>query len=264
MFLTKLIGGLLMPLSIVILILLLGLLLTMRRRWLAVGRGVLAVGIVLLLLVSTPWLPERLLLPLEVAFEPPTQDAVASAQWVAVLGGGCLQPTSSEAAPVLSRASLARLTAGVEWLQSLPDARLVMSGGSKGCSMAELMARQARQWGVAEERMVILPEPRTTAEEAQALGDLVPQGETVLLVSSAFHLQRAVNLLQSQGIHVLPGPADFLVDARRSESHVGALLPRARYVQMSEHAVWERLGLLWALLRGEARAAVSIATSSAP
>lgn len=251
MFLTKLIGGLLMPLSIIIFILLLGLLLTMRRRWLAVGRGVLAVGIVLLLLTSTPWLPERLLLPLEVAFEPPPQDAVASAKWVAVLGGGCLQPTPSGADPVLSRASLARLAAGVDWLQQLPEARLVMSGGSKSCSMAELMALQARRWGVPQERMMILPQPRTTAEEAQALVELIPQRETVLLVSSAFHLHRAVNLLQSQGIRVLPMPADFLVDAQRSESHVGALLPQSQYVQMSEHAVWERLGLLWARLRGD-------------
>lgn len=250
--LTKLIGGLLMPLSIGLAVVGAGLVLAGAFRPARTGFVITGIGFAWLLLLALPPVSERALESLESTYpiltEPP------EVAWIVVLGGGSRGGADRPPAGRLGESSLYRLAEGVRLAHSLPDARLVTSGGAGGSepSTAALMAEVATQWGIEAERVVSQGEPRTTAEEARAMARRMVPGERVILVTSAVHMRRAVALFEGQGVSVIPAPAGHLVDPDRPERHVGHQLPQAKYLDFAERALWERIGLLWAWLRGEA------------
>lgn len=249
--LTKLAGGLLMPISVVLVLLVLGLAFLLASRFRYLGLGLVALGIVLLLLVSLPPLSERALASLEGQY--PVLSDPPDAEWIVVLGGGSRDIAEWPAANRLTRSSLYRLAEGVRLARQLPDARLVTSGGVSvnGETVAELMAQVARDWGIEPERIVVQAEPWNTATEARAMAERLEPEDRVILVTSAFHMRRAVALFEGQGVDVVPAPTGHYAEPEPSYAHVGELLPSARQVEFAERVFWERLGLAWAALRGD-------------
>ncbi|MEQ1717489.1 MAG: YdcF family protein, partial [Hyphomicrobium sp.] len=108
-----------------------------------------------------------------------------------------------------------RLTEGLRLARQLPEARVVFTGGV-GQLMASADAADAvdtylTQAGIAPTRIVIENKSRTTFENAvltRAFIDPKP-GERWLLVTSAFHMPRAVGAFRSAGFDILPFPVDF-------------------------------------------------------
>lgn len=78
----------------------------------------------------------------------------------------------------------------------------------------------------------------TLLRETLDLGDEAPH---VRMVTSAFHVPRAVPLFERQGLRVTPYPVDLWVDAARIVT-LRALLPSARAPLDSETALREWLG----------------------
>ncbi|WP_027369844.1 ElyC/SanA/YdcF family protein [Desulfovermiculus halophilus] len=248
--LVKFAGGMLMPLPIILICLIAGLLLLANRSRIA-GYGLLLLGTGLLLLVSTPFLPEQVLGDLESRYQP-LRNPPSGAKWIVVLGGGAHGGKKRPAVSRLSESSLYRIAEGVRLAKALPRAKLVTSGGSDapGPGSAELMADVAKSWGIASNRLITLDQTMNTEDEAAAMAERAGDGEPVILVTSAFHLPRAVALFQGQGLEVIPAPAGYLTDPDRSAKHIGHQLPQAGYIQFMERAMWEHLGLAWAKLRG--------------
>lgn len=245
----KLVGGLLMPVPVVLALLVLGLaLLALRRRYL--GGGLLVLGVAVLLAVSTPPLSERALASLEgrypVLVEPP------AAGWIVVLGGGARAEAGWPDATKLSESSLYRLAEGVRLARALPEAMLVTSGdvGGEGEPVAMIMARVARQWGIAPERILAQEGVATTAEEARAIARRLGPDERVILVTSAFHMPRAVALFEGQGVDVVPAPAGHLAEPEQTYRHLGDYLPQAGHIEFMRRVWWEWLGRVWAVVSG--------------
>lgn len=151
----------------------------------------------------------------------------------------------------LSESSLYRLAEGVRLAKLLPRARLVTSGGSfSGCaSSARLMTEVAHAWGINPDRIVVQDKPVNTAGEARAMAGRVQANERVILVTSAFHMHRAMDLFQDLGINVLPAPTNHLVDPSRDQKHIGHQLPQSGYIEYAERTLWEWLGLVWAWMQ---------------
>ncbi|MFW6315365.1 MAG: YdcF family protein, partial [Desulfohalobiaceae bacterium] len=243
--LVKLIGGLLMPVPVILILLWLGLLLMlikMRR----LGLVLLVAGSCLFLLLSTPFLPEKLLQDLEQSspelLDPP------EANWILVLGGGARGRQDLPPASRLGESSLYRLAEGLRLAKSLPEARLVTSGGSyfAGPSSARIMASTAKSWGLDPDRIVIQDSPLNTAGEAKSMARRMQKQERLILVTSAFHMPRAMQLFQTQGLEPVPAPTRHLVDPQRPDKHIGHQLPQSGYLEMARLALWEHLGLIWA------------------
>ena len=114
---------------------------------------------------------------------------------------------------------------------------------------ARVLADAAVSLGVERNRIQMIDNAHDTEEEAarvrQVLGD-VP----FALVTSAWHLPRAMALCNAQGLHALPCPTDYLYCTplrwRRSDFtwDVESLV-------RSTAVTHERLGLWWLRLRGK-------------
>jgi uncharacterized SAM-binding protein YcdF (DUF218 family) len=123
-----------------------------------------------------------------------------------------------------------------------PEARLVFSGES-GAAAARAAILGA---GVDASRLRFEGESQNTCESARATRELVrpAAGERWLLVTSSFHLPRAIACFRAAEWDVVPYPADY----RRGPNafHLG-LLDNLEDLDLAAH---EWLGLVYYRLRG--------------
>ncbi|MCS6758078.1 MAG: YdcF family protein [Candidatus Devosia euplotis] len=99
--------------------------------------------------------------------------------------------------------------------QHYPAAKVVLSGGSGNLEgdvepEAVIVGRLLLAMGIAPERLVLEATSRNTAENADLTKQLLGSIEgSVILVTSAFHMPRSVELFQQAGLTVVPWPIDY-------------------------------------------------------
>ena len=131
---------------------------------------------------------------------------------------------------------------------------VIAAGGPEpGESEADLAADLLGQLGIARARMLLDRSSRNTRENALALRDIVAREQLgrLLLVTSAFHMQRALGCLRAVGLS-----ADALATDHQTPGRLGvfdAVAPRASNLALSELALRELAGRLVYRLRGFAR-----------
>ncbi|MEZ5031472.1 MAG: ElyC/SanA/YdcF family protein [Saprospiraceae bacterium] len=183
---------------------------TPARRWFWAG------GLWILLIGATPlstWLAVDLEYRYPVWYpDLPLVDTTRPVHFV-VLGGGMTSGEDITSADQLSGDALNRLVEGVRLYRAIPSARLVTSGFSirSDRSQAEILASAAVDLGVSPRDTLCLSDPRTTREEAAAYRARLGTGATVILVTSAMHLPRAMGWFRYQGLDPIPAPANHLV-----------------------------------------------------
>jgi uncharacterized SAM-binding protein YcdF (DUF218 family) len=259
--LKKAVGFWLMPLPFALGLIVIGALcwrFTKRRR---LGRGLVVAGVLWVGVFSNEgvgtWLAHGLegrfpAIP-ELTGETPLPDPLARCQFIVVLGGGHNYVPGWAANNELSTSALSRIVEAVRLAHRMPPARLVVSGPADpqgGPSHARVLADTAVALGVARDRIIEISTARDTEEEAAAVRAIV--GDVpVALVTSAWHLPRAMALFHRQGVDALACPADYSARAVKVKLkdfinwNVGGL-------ERSTKAFYERIGLIWARLRGKA------------
>jgi len=237
-----------MPLPLAaFLILLGGLLLLVGRRLL--GRFLVLLALVVVFAASWAPVAERLLGPLEQTYAP-VQDPLAHGDvtTVVVLGAGWSTDLQAPASIRLNDSASERLLEGLRLLAALPEARLVVSGGTRQANRLPMVlgyAEAAQALGVDPARIVALDTPTDTAQEAYAVRNVLAEGERFFLVTSASHMPRSVRHFQRAGLDPIPAPTRFKT-GREPSSALRYWLPSAGELRKTERAVYEYLGL-WAL-----------------
>jgi uncharacterized SAM-binding protein YcdF (DUF218 family) len=257
--LKKLLGFWLMPLPFCLALMLAGLVLTRVQRLARLGRGLLLSGFVLLLVFSNGFVSRWLVRPLETRypampeFAPgqPLPAALAACRYVVVLGGGNGNSARTAANNLLMPGSLSRIVEAVRILRALPEAKLVVCGPENNhITHATVLARTAMALGIAPERIAFIEHARDTENEARAAHQLAGDAP-VALVTSAWHMPRAVALFRSAGLEPLPCPADFTTHDEDAV-HLNDFFWDIAALERSTWAVRERIGYCWIWLRGKA------------
>jgi uncharacterized SAM-binding protein YcdF (DUF218 family) len=186
------------------------------------GRAVTTAGILLLTVACFLPLGAALIRPLEDRF-PVVPETFAAPAGIIVLGGALDELLSETRGQPSLIEGAARLTAAVTLARHYPQARLVFTGGS--ASLTKETPGEARGvhklWldlGVPDSQMSFEDRSRNTWENALFTRDLVAPkpGERWLLVTSAWHMPRAMGIFRHVGFDVTAYPVDFLTfgDAR--------------------------------------------------
>jgi uncharacterized SAM-binding protein YcdF (DUF218 family) len=211
---SKLLALLAQPLHWVIALLVLALAL---RRHPVAARRLTVVSVLLLVLLGWQPLPDLLLRPLESAYPEFAPDADLSGYTGVVVLGGALEPgylAQAHQQPLLGE-SAERMTAAVALVQRHPKLRLVFSGGEgqlfgSGPSEAERAARFFSSMGVEPQRITLEAASRNTYENAvmgAALPGIDPR-QRWLLLTSAWHMPRAMGSFEKAGWNVTAYPVD--------------------------------------------------------
>ena len=72
-----------------------------------------------------------------------------------------------------------------------------------------ILKNKAIELGVVENKILITENVKNTYEESLKVLKLIPKGSSIILVTSAFHMQRSKYLFEKQGFKVNPFPVDF-------------------------------------------------------
>jgi uncharacterized SAM-binding protein YcdF (DUF218 family) len=259
LFLSKLLPLLLLyPLGLSCLLLLLALLLLWRRPRLA-WLPILLV-LVLLGVSSSAWASEGLVRSLEFQYLPrelPKADAI-------VVLGGASQPAfpPRQMPEVMEEGD--RILYGAKLYREGKAPKVILSGGridwqGGGTPEAVDMANLMEPMGVPKTAVILEPSSYNTYENAINVKAIMEaQGiRTILLVTSAMHMPRAIAIFKRLGIETIPAPTDYLTTdpnyravPKSSQEQVLRLLPDVERLRLTTRALKEYVGTAIYRVRG--------------
>lgn len=194
---SKTIGTLVTPSNLLITIGVLGLILILGR-YRPLGQKLLALSIAGFAICGFLPVGKLLLLPIETRF-PPWTDNGHAPDGIVILGG-----------------DIDRVLAGIELARKYPAARMIFSGGNGnliwtgGPTEADYVEEVFSELGLKHERLLFDRQARNTQENAEfskAMAQPKP-GEKWLVVTSAYHMPRAIGIFRKVGFPVEPYPTD--------------------------------------------------------
>jgi uncharacterized SAM-binding protein YcdF (DUF218 family) len=252
MSIVSLLAYLIVPLYLCLTLLALGAVLVLCR-WRKTGLAWAAAGLAWALTWSLPatslWLGGMLesAYPYRPPAELPTADAIV------VLGGNIANDRQNWFLPY-DRGTATRRFQTAELLYEAGRApKIVLSGGalSGDVSEAEGMAHALRLSGVPRGAMILENDSRTTYENAILTECQLKEHNirTVLLVTSALHMPRAMAAFRKQGVTAFPAPSQPQIVLPASP-RISPWLPDERAFDASRSIIKEYTGLFLYWIRG--------------
>lgn len=246
-FLSKFLPLLVLPIGITLILLLAGIVL--RRRALLIAAAAV------LWAASMPVVGNNLARAMESGSGRTPESEAPSADAIVVLSGG--RVTAPGAAAISEWEDADRFFGGVGLFKAGKAPWLVFTGGwtptaPTAALEGDILAAHAQTLGVPADRVLTtgrvvntLEESREVAATLKARSIAAPR---ILLVTSAFHMQRARRLFEAAGFTVLPFPVDFAIsDAGRLG--VMDFVPTAPALNRTQIALRETYGRLFYLLQ---------------
>ena len=232
------------PLSLSLLLTLLGAVFVWRDQKWPAGLSLLC-SLLVLWVPSTPAVSDYLRASLERRHLPMALEQVPKADAIVVLGGAVAAALPPRLTVDLSGASDRVLYAAQ--LYHAGKARLVIASGGaqrEGPAEAYAMAALLTEWGVPQEAIMLETASRNTYENAVNSKRLLGAHglHQVLLVTSALHMPRALALFRALGIEAAPAPTDFEV-VESGDKTLLQWLPDAGALEGSTRALKEYFGL---------------------
>ncbi|WP_321778196.1 YdcF family protein [Sulfurimonas sp.] len=175
-------------------------------------------------------------------------DYKQEAKYIHVLGSGHNTDASQPLSSQVRATGLTRVVEGVVIYNHLKGSKLIFTGyaGKTDISNAQMHAKMAIELGVKAEDIIVGKEPKDTKEEALFSKKIV-KDSSLILVTSASHMPRAVRLFSSYGLNVISASTDF---QKRDDISL-FMLPSIDSFENSQRAMHEYYGILWSKLRSK-------------
>ncbi|QWU14845.1 Uncharacterized SAM-binding protein YcdF, DUF218 family [Paenibacillus sophorae] len=232
-------------------------LLTLLALWLLWkkqrGPAVLLLAVTLLLyLASAPMIANPLMRSLESRYAQPEQ---VQGDCLVVLGGGATTGTPDiDGKGSLGGSAASRLLTAVR-LHRLTGLPVLFSGGqvfADSGNEGDIARRQLLGLGVDERSILIENRSLNTEQNAEFTAALMKEHglSRPVLVTSAFHMQRAVAEFRQAGMEVQPYPTDYHISAAASAAwYAGKLAPSPGAIETVGTTLKEYLGILAAVIK---------------
>ncbi|GEO14243.1 YdcF family protein [Microvirga aerophila] len=203
------------PSNLLISLVLLGLLLSLFGRLRRVGTGLALTAAIATLALGLSPIASYIMVPLEERF-PPFQDDGAPIDGIILLGGSVEAADSAARGRIVANESAERVLDTIQLAYRYPGAKLLIVGGggtvfTNGTAEAPIIASYLRTVGIDPARLLVEDQSRSTFENATYAREVAKprEGERWLLVTSAWHMPRAVGVFEKAGFPVVPYPVDF-------------------------------------------------------
>ena len=244
LYLHKILPALVLPLGLCILML--GAALFWRKRIL------ILIPLMVLLLASNPVVSSFLLSRLENQFpkveiaDCPNADAIVVLS--GILGGKRSSPGNLE---LNWGEAYDRFDAGIRLFQAgkapvliLTDPRMPWEQPNNFLEGKQLF-EAAVERGIPREKIILLGPIGNTADEARLIsGETTPRGwQSIILVTTAWHMPRAYCLFRSGPAEIIPYPTDYMTSKKTTYPSVIQFFPSAKSLLMTEIFLREKLGI---------------------
>jgi uncharacterized SAM-binding protein YcdF (DUF218 family) len=146
-----------------------------------------------------------------------------------------------------------RFFGGIALFKAGKAQKLIFTGGKMPWDMAkktegEVLKEYSISNGIPSEKIFVTKVVENTADEAVAVKELISPSKRIILVTSAFHMNRAKRLFEKQRFEVIPYKVDYKT-AGKSVITVMDFLPSAGNLELSETGIREIFGRIFYLLK---------------
>ncbi len=147
-----------------------------------------------------------------------------------------------------------RFFGGIELLKAGKAKNIIFTGGILPWQRnivpeGKLLAKFAEDFGIPNSRIIVTGNVENTHDEAKAVKEILTKNHStkIILVTSAFHMQRASNLFVKEGIDLQTYPVDY--KAKFHSITLLDFLPSADAFYMFHFAMRELIGRAYYTLR---------------
>ncbi|MBR3745633.1 MAG: YdcF family protein [Selenomonadaceae bacterium] len=196
-------------------------------------------------LLCTSFVAEKMMGWLESVYSPPAQIETSGADVIVMLGGGAIgQVPDVDGVGVLCASPASRLLAAVR-LQKILNVPILVSGGqvySDSGAEAEIAARILKSLGVPEDKILTETRSVNTSQNARYSAAILREKnfEKPILVTSAFHMRRAMLNFRLNRFLPIPYPTDYTV-ARDPTFHYTKMRPQSEALLLNVTVMQEVL-----------------------
>ena len=243
-FVKKFISVFLMPLSIGLILFLLGIIFLLSKNY-KKAKFFLVTSFIWVFLISYSPFSNYLIQPLENQYKS-YLDVDSKIPYVLVLGSGHVTNDNMSKISQLSSSAIMRLNEGIRIYKKLDNAKLILSGyaGDDIKTPHAFISKDAAvSLGILNSNIITQEKAKDTAEEAEYVKKSVGK-EKFILVTSAFHMPRAMRIFKNAGLNPIAAPTDFL--SKKEGNYLQE--PRSNEIRKTEVAMHEYIGTLWHLI----------------
>ena len=245
---TKTLPELVMPLSLGVLSIVIGAALVISKP--KFSRVLTLTGVVILTVFSLPIVANWLINSLESKYPAQQVENLPETDAIVLLSGGVSPPTAVRIYPQLS-VSADRLLVTKRLYDAGKAPMILVSGGSLDTNnTSESEAKQTKlilqSWGVQIDAIVTEEQSKNTRQNMLETVKLLAGTPTksILLVTSAMHMPRAMAIFNTSDLEVIPVPSNRIIG--HSATHIkNRWIPNAISLSGSSKALREHLGLLY-------------------
>ncbi|MEX2575737.1 MAG: YdcF family protein [Halofilum sp. (in: g-proteobacteria)] len=241
------------PLPLALALILVGTFLFWRRRN-ASATALIGIGVLGLYLLATPAVSGWLMQSLERGHEPAALDSYSNADVIVALGGGIMPPAPPQRTSNLQD-SVDRVRTAAHLYHAGKAPRIITTGRRPyldvGPTAAEAAAGLLEEFGVPSDAIIAPGNSSSTREDALSVHAVIEREnmDSVLLVTSAFHMRRALGVFEAAGIDATPVPTDYH-SVETSDAGSWNWLPSKTAFEISNKVWHEIAGLAYYRLRG--------------
>ena len=221
-------------------------------RFRRLGRLILALGILLLYLLSISPTADLLVGPLESRYQPLSPARVPRTGTLVVLSGGASATIDLPLSSRLTSSSTKRILEAVRLYGLMDRPTIVISGGSGNpfvkVSEAVLMRELLLNLRIPARRIVTEGNSSNTFENATGVKRLTLK-PPLILITSASHMDRALKVFKELKMTPLPAPCDY--KSGWSAEDPLRFLPSLGALSASLAAIYEYVGIFWYTLTGK-------------
>ena len=239
-YLHKILPILVSPLSIILIIILIGTFFKSKK--------ISLLGLLILIFCSVPIISNKLIFYLEKDYSLQSVKDVTKADAIVVLSGMISTINSKEKLSYEFNDSIDRILSGIDLFKEDKASFLILTNGkmpwSVGIPEGEYLKDFSIKYGIPEDRILLTDNVQNTDQEAISVKKLLKTNEAnIILVTSAFHMPRAKKVFEAANIKVIPFAVDFKTPIKKIT--IIDFIPSANSLKDTSHFFREMIGRLY-------------------
>jgi uncharacterized SAM-binding protein YcdF (DUF218 family) len=243
-YLHKILPLFILPIMLFIIVILIGLITNKKK--------LIYIAVVVLYIISTPIFSNNFFKLVEGNEYRKPISSIDSADAIVVLSG-ILEINEEGDSTYVEWGDPDRFFGGIALFKAGKAQKLVFTGGKMPWDKTketegEVLKEYAISNGIPSEKIYVTKDVENTADEAVAVKELISPSKRIILVTSAYHMNRAKRLFEQQGFEVIPYKVDYKA-RRNSTTTLLAFLPSAGNIELTETGIRELIGRLIYLVK---------------
>ena len=209
-------------------------------------------GVVILIFFSLPIVASTLVSYLEKDFIPRDISSVEKAEAAIVLGGIVTRVKNKNKISYEFNSNVDRIITGINLYKTNKAPILILTRGqfpwSSGLPEGEVLKNFAINLGVLATDIVLTDNVQNTEQEAKAIKKIIKDKDgKFILITSAFHMPRALKIFNAYEINTIPFPVDFISTSDRLS--IIDFIPSASSFSDTSFVVREMIGRFYYSLK---------------